>query len=218
MCGADRAPAKYSEALFHHRHFFDAPWADKWISPNPFLVALAKPLRADGVELTGFSFNKEASNVGETYLNVSIRKLNAEVRVAIDNVTFIASNPNWEMAPQLARLFEGVANLIQEVVARAPASQDAVLALHVMPGLADFRLNSAALINPNLSNEAQICGVTVHRRESTLVIDKSLRYPTAAFVRLQRRFAGDAEFSAVAKQMYEDEVSALRLLGLPLTV
>jgi hypothetical protein len=47
-----------------------------------------------------------------------------------------------------------------------------------------------------------------------LVIDKSLRHAGAAFVRLQRTFAGDVPFAEVAARLYEDEVAALRLLGI----
>lgn len=181
-------------------------------------MALAKPLRAEGVELTDFSFNKDVTNIGEQSLNIVVRKLNAAVRIAVDSVTFIAANPDWEMAPQLASLFDHVADLVRAVVEKRPISQTTTLALHVTPGTVDFRMNSAMLINPKLSNEAVFCGVSVHRRDSTMIIDKSLKYPGAAFVRLQRLFGGDVDFAGVAKQMYEDEVSALRLLGLPTVV
>lgn len=203
------------ESFFEHKHFFGEPWVDKWTWPNPFIGALAKPLRADGVELTDFSFNNNAANFGENYLNIAIRKFNAAVRVGIDNVNFIAANPDWEMAPQLFHVFGRISDLIQAALNMSPTAQEAALALHVTPGAVDFRLSSSALINPRLSSEAEFCGVSVHRSDSTLIIDKSLRYPGAAFVRLQRRFTGDTEFTAVAKQIFEDEVSALRLLGLP---
>jgi hypothetical protein len=202
------------ESFLEHRQIFDEPWIDKWIVPNPFILAMVGPLRAEGVELADFSFNKDASNVGENYLNVAIRKLNAAVRIAVDNVTFIAANPDWEMAPQLARIFDHVTDLVRLVVGREATSQSTTLALHVNPGAVDFKLKSAMLIDPKLSMNAEFCGISVHRRDSTLIIDKSLKYPGAAFVRLQRLFGGNVDFSGIAKQMYEDEVAALRLLGL----
>ena len=46
------------------------------------------------------------------------------------------------------------------------------------------------------------------------MIDKSLRYAHAVFIRLQRRFLGEDSFVEIASKLYEDEVFALRLLGL----
>src|SRR5258708_11718607 len=96
------------------------------------------PLRADGVELTDFWFNKDAANFGETYLNVSVRKLNAAIRVGLDSAIFIAANPDWEMAPQLVQVFERASALIRGVLEVGPRIQESTLSLHVTPGTQDF--------------------------------------------------------------------------------
>ena len=87
------------EAFFEHRHLFDEPWIDKWIFPNPFVIALARPLRPAGIELTDFSFNKDASNFGENYLNIAIRKFNAAVRVGIDG-TGVGRGKGYGLGPR----------------------------------------------------------------------------------------------------------------------
>ena len=183
------------------------------VFPNPFISALFGLLRTIGVELTDFSFNN-GTNFGETYLNISIRRLNAAVRIGLDTVTFIAANPNWGMAPQLVSIFDHVSDSIRELLKTAPKWQETTLALHVTPGTADFRTSTASLVNTTLLGEALFYGVSLHRVDSTLVIDKSLSYEGAAFVRLQRKQRGDARFSEAAPRIYEDEVSALHLLGI----
>lgn len=181
--------------------------------PNPFISVLFETLRPDGVGLADFSFNKDPANFAETYLNVSIRKLNAAIRVGLDAVTYIAVNPDWEMAPQLLELFERVAERIRGVVGTHVESQEATLAFHVTPGTADFRKNTSSLVNPNVVGNALFSGISLHRSDGALVIDKSLRYDSAAFVRLQCRFPAETSFSEVASRLYEDEIAALRLLG-----
>jgi hypothetical protein len=188
---------------------------ERWILPNPFISALASPLRAIGVELSDFSFNKDAATVGENYLNISIRKLNAAVRIALDTVTFSAANPSWEIAPQLAAIFDQVSDQIRDVVRSSPESQEGVLTLHVTPGTLDFGKMTGALVNKEAVGECLFYGLSLHRSDRTLIIDKSLIYEAAAFVRLQRKFAGGARFAEVASQLYQDEVAALRLLGIP---
>jgi hypothetical protein len=108
------------ESFLEHREVFSEPWVDRWIIPNPFIPVLFGLLRAIGVELTDFSFNKDATNVGETYLNISIRQLNAAVRIGLDTVTFIAANPDWGKAPQLVSIFDRISDNIRETLRTVP--------------------------------------------------------------------------------------------------
>lgn len=172
------------------------------------------PLQAVGVELTDYSFNKDAANVGETYLNISVRRLNAAVRIGLEAITFIAANPDWGTAPELVRVFTQVSDHIREILQVPPKSQEATLAFHVTPGAADFRASTASLVSRDLAGENLFCGISLHRDNGALMIDKSLRHEGAAFVRLQRKFAGEVPFADVASRLYEDEVFALKLLGI----
>lgn len=176
---------------------------------------LAAPLRAIGVELSDFSFNKDPASIAEIYLNISIRKLNAAVRIGLDTVTFIAANPSWEIVPQLVPVFEQVSNRIRSVLGVSPQSQEATLAFHATPSTSDFRERTAALVHRDVAGDCLFYGVSLHKKDGAMIIDKSLRHEGAAFVRLQRRFAGDAPLAAVASRLYEDELAALRLLGIP---
>jgi hypothetical protein len=201
------------ESFFEHRQVFADPWIDRWILPNPFLLALAPMLREVGVELSDYSFNNVA-NVGETYLNISIRRLDAAVRIGLDTVTFIAANPYWAQTPELIPLFDQLSDRIRDVVGALSKFQEATLAFHITPGTSDFRETTAAFVNKNVVGDCLFYGVSLHRTDSALIIDKSLRHEGAAFIRLQRRFATDTLFAEIAARMYEDEVTALRLLGI----
>jgi hypothetical protein len=202
------------ESFLEHRQVSSEPWVDQWIIPSPFVSALFASLRTTGVDLTDFSFNNNATNVGENHLNVAIRKLNAAIRIGLDAITFIAANPDWGMAPELIRVFDQSAEQIWKMLHRVPDSQEATLAFHVTSGTTDFRANTASLVNPKLVGDSLFCGIALHRADGALMIDKSLRHDGAAFVRLQRRFPGNTRFSEVASRLYEDEVFALRLLGI----
>jgi hypothetical protein len=210
----DATRPRIPESFFEHRQFFTEPWVERWTIPNPFISALLAPLRPLGVGLADFSFNKDPANVGETYLNISIRGLNAVVRIGLDTVTFIAANPDWEMAPQFVPIFDQISERVRGLLGIAPKSQEATLAFHVTPGASDFRQATASLVNRNVVGECHFYGVSLHRGDGALIIDRSLRYEGAAFVRLQRIFDGDTRFTEVASRLYEDEVAALRLLGI----
>jgi hypothetical protein len=52
------------------------------------------------------------------------------------------------------------------------------------------------------------------KADTALVIDRSLKYRNAAFVRVQRNHGGGVAFLEVASKLLEDELAALRLLGI----
>jgi hypothetical protein len=203
------------ESFFEHRQIFADPWIDRWILPNPFLVALAPILRGVGVELSDYSLNTNAANVGDSWLNISLRKLNATVRIGLDTVTFIAANPYWAMTPLLVPVFDQLSDKIRSVAGASPKFQEATLAFHVTSGTVDFRKMTATLVNKEIAGECLFHGISLHRPDNTvLIIDKSLRYENAAFIRLQRRFSPEVLFAEIVARLYDDEVAALRLLGI----
>ncbi|HTR37683.1 MAG TPA: hypothetical protein VMH80_17370 [Bryobacteraceae bacterium] len=202
------------ESFFEHRQVFAEPWVERWGIPNPFISALFPLLRDAGAELTDYSFNNSAANVGETYLNIAVRKFNAGVRIGLDTVTFLAGNPYWEMAPHLIALFDRVSSTVHDLVGHPSKYQEATLAFHVTPGPADFKSMTARFVNVDLLGECLFYGASLHRDDSVLIIDKSLRHEGAAFVRLQRTFPGNVLFAEIASRLYQDEVAALRLLGI----
>ena len=201
------------ESFLEHRQTFGTPWVDRW-NANPFIGLLFPIVRKWGVALTDFSFNKDATNVGETYMNVVVRKLSAALRVGLDNVTYIAANPDWSMAPQLVELFDSVASRVEKFVEQAPTTQQLTLAFHVTAGDIDLKKASAQLVNRELLGDAEFFGISLHQENGSIVIDKSLRYENAAFIRLQRTFPGEATFAEIAPRIYEDEVKTLSLIGI----
>ncbi|HEY2467768.1 MAG TPA: hypothetical protein VGI45_07990 [Terracidiphilus sp.] len=202
------------ESFLEHRQTFSSTWIDRWTISNPFIGVLYSLLRHRGVELTDFGFNKDAANVGETYLNLSIRKLNAAIRVGLETVTYVVANPDWSMAPQLVELFDTVSATLSKFVEQVPASQQFTLAFHVTSGEIDLRGMTSKLVNRELLGDAEFFGISLHQKEGSIVIDKSLRYERAAFIRIQRAFPGDMSFAEIAPQIYEEEAKTLGLIGI----
>jgi hypothetical protein len=186
------------ESFLEQRQVFPSAWVDRWTIPNPFIGRLFSLLRSSGVELTDFSFNKDASNVGDTYLNIAMRKLNSAIRVGLESVTYIVANPDWRIAPQLVEPFDSVSANIQEFTSETPNSQQMTLAFHVAPGTVDLREKTSQLVKRELLGEAVFYGISLHHEHSSVVIDKSLRYEGAAFIRLQRSFHGALTFAEIA--------------------
>jgi hypothetical protein len=202
------------ESFLEYRQVFMNSWVDRWVFPNPFIQTLIPVLRDVGVELSDYSFNNNPANFGEIYLNIAIRKFSAGVRISLDSITFVASNPHWAMVSELIPVLERVSSSIRTVVGEAPKQQEATLAFHVTAGTADFKRMSSSLVNREMVGESMFYGVSLYRGDAILIIDKSLRHEGAAFVRVQRQFPGDVSLSEVAKTIYADELNALGMLGI----
>jgi hypothetical protein len=177
-------------------------------------VVLSKSLRKLGANLGDFSFHNDNPTLADACLNVEIRRLRVAVRIGLDTMTFIAMHPAWEIAPELTAAFELVSSDLADVVGASPTSQQSTLSFHLTPGTSDFQNITAALVNKEVLGEAAFFGISLYRTDSTLLIDKSLRHAGAVFIRLQRIFAGDAAWPNILLRLYEDEMQALRLLGI----
>jgi hypothetical protein len=166
------------------------------------------------VQLGDFSFNNSASNPSEIWLNIVIRDLSASVKVGLEEVTFSAANPNWEMAPDIVATFDQISATIQDVFGRRPQSQTATLLLHVVAEAGRFEEATASLVNRKAVGDYDFYGVSLHRHEQTLLIEKSLKHRNAAFIRIQHQFQGSVLFAEIAPSLLEDEMSALHMLGI----
>lgn len=126
----------------------------------------------------------------------------------------MAENPNWEDAPKLIEVFQDLAGKIHAVAGHPPKSQECSLAFHIAPGPHDFGGATKSLVREDVIAPGDFYGLTRHRADSAMTIDKSMKYSNGAFVRLQRTFAGDVPFPQVAIALFEDQKEALKLLGI----
>jgi hypothetical protein len=207
--------AAITESYFEHRQMFGSNWVELWSkSPNPFLTAVLPITEGVGVELADISFNSNSSHLGEIAMNILFRKRRAALRLSLESATFMADNPNWEEASQLVELFEELSGKIRLVAERVPKSQECSLTFHLAPGPYDFGKVTRQLVREEILGAGDFYGVTRHRADSAITVDKSAKCPGGIFVRLQRNFPGEAQFPHIAMALLEDEKEALHLLGI----
>jgi hypothetical protein len=209
-----KANAEIVESFLEHRQLFDQPWTALWVLPNPLIEPVFRVTRSAGVTLNDIAFNKDAKSVGETYLNVSVSSLNAAIQIGLDGVTFKVANPDWGMAPKLVPLFDDVSAVVKSTVQQSPVKQEVALAFHVTQGEKNWTTRTRPLVDQGIFGPADFYGVAIHRTESSLLIDKSLRHENSAFFRLSRTFSGEVPFVEIAKSLYDDELKALQMVGI----
>jgi hypothetical protein len=192
---------------------FSSHWVSKWAIPNPFVSILYDGLRSWSVTLADFAFRQDTKNVSETALIVNVEKLRSTIVVGLDRLTFRTTNPDWESAPELVKLFDGVLELLQSYLNTSIKTQECTVGFHVWPGAEDLTSRTARLVNRALFGEAESYGLVKHDQRTSVLLERSAKYERGVFFRLTRRFESVATFADVALAMYGDEVSALSLIG-----
>jgi len=208
------AKADIPESIIEHRVDFASHWLEKWELPNPFVPLLLEPLKQWGVTLADFAFKQDAKNVAEVGLIISVVKMRSNIRVGVDSIIFRTSNPDWEMAPQLVLLFDTVLDQLKSFVLVPIKSQEATLAFHATEEGVEIGMRTERLVNARLLGSAQFYGVSTFGPENTLLLERSLKFNGGAFFRLTRVFGESVKFAEIALALYEDEVSALKLIGI----
>ncbi len=206
--------ANIPESYFEYRADFRNPLFEWWRQPNQVIQALYETLRSWNVNLGNAFWEKEPKNIREAQIGFNVDKLSAVIKVGMETATFSSVNPDWESAEQLISLFDLVMSTIKSAGKAEIAAQEALLAMHVRQGKRSLGEVMTGLVNAKELGSGQTYGVSVYGDETTLLLDKSQRYPDAVFIRVTRKFAANAGFDAIAEAIYADEMKALGYFGL----
>lgn len=207
-------PPTILESFVEIRQVYAGNWIEIWTrNPNPFLTAMLPAAQKAGAELGDIAFNTSPANLGEISLTLNLRQFRAAVKLTLNSATFLTESSSWETAPGLIEVFQRLAGAIREVSGQCPLVQQCSLAFHMTAGSSDFASATAGLIRGDVVGHGTFYGLTRHREDSALTIDKSLKYTSGAFVRVQRTLGGEVSFPQIAVALFEDENEALKLLG-----
>ncbi len=206
--------AEIPESFFQYRGDLAGPLFDAWTIPNKLITTIGPSLKKWGVGLGDISWNSQATSLGDLQVTFSVPKLGAAIRLGLETLTFDAANPDWSDAPNLIEMFDAVQAVLKQNADYEVAKQEVALAMHVRSGDQDLQGVMRQFVNVEKLGSAEMYGLSVYRNDSSWVIDKSLRYEKAYFIRLNRTFEPSLGFSEIAMSIYKDEVTVLGLLGL----
>jgi hypothetical protein len=206
------------ESLFELTIAFQEPMLKAWIErPYGIVETLYQALKPWGVTLGNAIWEKDPKTIRDARVAFEIPKASTIVRAGLETLSFTVFNPDWESAPQVLSLFETVT---AKVVSFGPVTLSdlrAIIALHVMPGSRPFVETLRTLVDVKALGPADMYGFSIYNRDSSMVLDKSVKYNGGVFVRLERSFPGTTTFKAILAALYADQGKAFGFLGIPET-
>ena len=216
MVENDKEFANIPESLFELNVEFQEPMLEAWNKhPYGIVEALYQALKAWGVTLENAMWEKDPKTIRDARVAFEIPRASSIIRAGLETLSFTAFNQDWESAPQILPLFGAVTAKVVNFGSVAVSDFRTILALHVIPGPRPFVESMRNLVNAKALGQAQMYGFSIYNQDSTIMLDKSVKYPGGVFVRLDRNFPGTTLFKEIVAALHQDQVKALGFLGIP---
>lgn len=201
-----------AEAHWELTDSFLHTWIDGW--PQAFLSALMNPLKEMGIASPrDFAFERDPSTLGDACLKVTLRRWDISLRIFLDRIVVAVPNLRWTDVPEITEWLDQIRELLANATSSPPVSRHSRLLLHIRPGSDGVAPNVVALVNQDLLGEAESYGVLRYRKDQTIEIAKSLRYPNGVFVRIERDFSGQSSIATVLSALADDQAELFNWIG-----
>ncbi|HEY0263630.1 MAG TPA: hypothetical protein VGC07_03820 [Granulicella sp.] len=201
-------------SFVEYNGYLSRPPLEKWIIPNPFLLAIYPVAARYGSTPKDFSFNGDAKSVGETYLHVGVKSLQIALRIHTERVEIHLANPDWSEVETKIPFCADIRSTVLSVAESELREQEITLGMHLKVDLAKFKTRMRELVSSNLIGEADFYGFNTHSSNKSFVIEKSQRTDSDVFIRITRKHTGNVGFGEMAEILFNDEQSYLQLLDL----
>ena len=177
-----------------------------------------RALREWNVGLENVTHKLAYANPSELSVSFALFGGRVGLTVGLGYASLLVRDPNWSET----KLVESIAKAgVDAVVASgdvAVGQQRASIVMHLKPASGPIKDIVARLIRPADSltsgGDVRAYGFSMYRGDATWVVDASVLYPEALFVRIEDALPADTPFEQVAARLYKEEQDLLGLLRL----
>src|SRR5208337_2761910 len=213
-----------AEILFSHLEYtsiFKRPILETMSPPAKLIAAVLGALEPAGYKLDGVEANLQVRKLDE--ISYVFRRTTPGVpprslTLGLGKVVVTADNLNWTEADQFISVHGAALDVIREVGGAETQSQQLDVANHVQIKERSRKDVTAPLVTPSalrpLDGEADFSGVILLREKALVVIDASIVFANALFVRVVRTYPPEAPLAELAETLRKDEERIFDVLGL----
>jgi hypothetical protein len=214
----EKQKAQVLQAFFECRMTYRQPVFDLRTLHSELAPALYQALRKWNVGLENVTWKQSPLNASEIQVVLSLMSGRVAFSVGLGQATLFVSNPNWSEAPLILEIGEaGFCALVDGKKINVDKWQASVW-MHLATADQSGKAVVSKFIRDagkDTSDDPVIAyGFSVYRRDSSWVVDKSVLYPDALFVRINSTFGSDTTLPEIADWLRKEEESVLDSLGL----
>lgn len=217
----DKTQAEIAFSQLDYTATFGRPILEAWSSPAKLIAAVLDALRPSGYQLDGVEANVQTRKLDEYRIVFQRTKPAFPARsltLGLAKVDVTAQNLDWTEANQFISEQSAALDAIRTVGGAEIESQQLITGIHIQ--LKDrLRQDVTAPLASSvtlglLDGKADFCGTILLQEKTVLVIDASLGFANALFVRIKREHPPAASFQQLAEALRNDEQRIFDVLGL----
>jgi len=215
---SEKTQAEIPYSMLEYTAVFGKPILEAWAVPVRLVAAILRVLEPFGFKADGVELKTRAEKLTENAIVFRRTPPGVTFTVGVEKVVIAAENLDWSDAEQFMRgARAGLDAVVQEGKADLRV-QHLVLAIHIQLKTKPRHEVTAPLLSPEalklLDGDLKMPGVILQREKCSVVIDGSLAFANALFVRINREHSPSAAFDQMAEDLRNDEMQLFDLLGL----
>ncbi len=205
-------------SFFEYRAIHQEPIFDLQGFSSEVLRSVFGAFRSFNVSLENVSYKQNPLNFGEVGTTFVLFGGKLAFTVGLGSTVMAVHNPNWSELGLITSVAKaGMAAVLSGGSVRLER-QRATLGIHLKPASGSMKDLVSTLAQPTVTDfigsDVRGYGISVYREDSVWVVDASVSYPDALFVRIDRILAPNVPFEEIASKLMNDELRLLELLRL----
>jgi len=213
-----RTHADIPFAFFEYLAVYKRPTFGPFELHDGLFTSIFAALQPWNITLQNVSSNQNARNASEIWTRFTLLNGRLNLNVGLGSLNIHLTNPNWSEANPVARIAAASLEVLKKTARVEIETQRVSLGMHLTPkggGIKGYVLSfSAATAAAILDHDVEAIGISMYRKESSWVVDKSLAYPQSLFVKIDHSFKPTMSFEEISQALKAEETAILDLLKL----
>ncbi len=217
MSQSGKTQVEIPYGLMEYTATFKKPIIEAWSPPGPMVAAILEALEPWGFKLDGVEATTP-TKLSDYAISFKRLRPSVTLTVGVGKVVVLAENLDWKEAEDFIATMSAGLNALMQTAKPQIQSQRLGLAMHVQLKARTPQEITAPLINPMalelLEGTVKFQGLILQGESSSIIIDASLAYNNALFVRIFRDHSPETTLHSVADALLNDEKRLFGVLGL----
>ncbi|MBI2816213.1 MAG: hypothetical protein HYX72_04675 [Acidobacteria bacterium] len=217
--------AEVSYALLEYTATFEKPIIEAAAVPAVLVSAVLDALERWGYTYEGVELKTQTEKLTD-YSIVFRRSKPAtppqNLVLSLDRLVLTAENPEWTEAADIAAEIAAALDAIRNAGRTDIQSQQVTIGMHIQVGAGARKDVTTPLLSPLafelLDGDVKFPGIILIREKSTIVIDASVAFANALFVRISRQHAPELPPERLAEVLRNDEEQLFKILNLEIAL
>lgn len=214
----EKTQAEIPYSMLEYTAVLGKPILEAWTAPARLVAVIMNALAPFGFKPDGVELKTRAEKLTDNVIVFRRTPPGVTFTVGIEKLVIAAENLDWSDAEQFMNAARaGLDAVLQEGKAEIRL-QHLVLAIHIQLKAKPRHEVTAPLVSAEalklLDGEVKMPGIILQREKCSVVIDGSLAFANALFVRINREHAPSVAFAQMAEVLRKDEMQLFDVLGL----